>query len=74
MTTRQTIDLLKSLYVADDFQFEFQCSMYLAGDHHKELRQDIIKEITGELVPKNKAGLHKVSKVLKESFEQLTLF
>lgn len=74
MTTQGTINTLKECYSSDRFQFEFNCSMFLAGDSNKKLRQSIIQELTGEILPVSKCGLHKVSDILKASFEQLQLF
>lgn len=74
MTTAQVIERLKGVYSSNRFEFEFNCSMLLAGDSNKNLRQAIVKDITGQDLPKSKCGMHYVSDILKASFEQITMF
>jgi hypothetical protein len=68
------IEELKKLYVADQFKFDFNVSMFLAGNHKKKLRQDVMAFLTGVKPPANKCGIHAVSERIKASIEQYTLF
>ena len=70
----EAIAKLKNEYAADNFQFEMNCSMLLDGNDKRKLRQEIIRQITGETKPVSKCGLIAASQVLKANFEQLTLF
>jgi hypothetical protein len=74
MNTTQAIEQLRTVHTTNRFQFEFNCSMVLAGDSNRKLRQSIVKEITGEVWPVTKCGFHKVADLLKAHFEQLQLF
>jgi hypothetical protein len=74
MTTQQAIELLRQQYVQDKFHFDFRVSMLIAGDSKKKLRQDIIKELTGEVRPLTKCGMYAAADILKASFEQFKLF
>lgn len=71
---QQVIETLRSEYSSNRFQFDFNVSMYIAGDSNKTLRQEIIKLVTGEKRPLTKCGMHAVSDLLKAKFEQHTLF
>lgn len=74
ISEEKIISDLKKSFDNDRFRFDLQCSMYLAGDHHKRLRQQIIKTVTGQTRPITKCGLHSVSDVLISKFQQPELF
>ncbi len=74
MTASEVINQLRTVYSSNRFEFEMNCATYLAGDHRKQLRQDIVLQLTGEKIPVSKCGLHRVSDALKNSFDQITLF
>ncbi len=73
LSPQQTIDKLRDVYVSDNFQFDFNVSMYIAGDGNKYLRQSIIKILTGQELPASKCGMYACSDALKQNFEQLTI-
>jgi hypothetical protein len=64
----------KEQYNSDKFHFDMNLSMFFAGDHNKGLRQDIIEFLTGKRPPATKAGIHALADLLKQRFEQFTLF
>ena len=68
------IDQIRQVYASDRFYFDCHIAQRLSGDHNKELRRDIVREITGETRPLSKCGMYAVSDVLKAHFEQLSLF
>lgn len=61
-------------YQADRFHFELNLSMFFSGNHNKTLRQDVIEFLTGKRPPATKAGISMLSDLLKNKFEQFTLF
>lgn len=65
---------LRKVYDGNKFQFDFYVSQYIAGNHNRQLRQELILNITGERRPVIKCGIHAVADVLKHSFDQLQLF
>lgn len=69
-----TIAALKEIFELNSFQFSFNCSMYLAGDHKKDLRREIIFQLTGEQRPLSRCGLFATEDALKSSFQQYSLF
>ena len=73
MTASQLISELKTVFVNDRFQFDFKVSMYVAGDRNKELRKQMIKELTGENVPASKSGMYAVADALTAKFQQYEL-
>lgn len=68
------IDLLRKTFIGDRFYLDREVAQRLSGDHNKEFRREIIREITGETRPLSKCGMYAVADVLKAHFEQLTLF
>lgn len=69
-----TINKLKEVYTGDNTSFDFFVSQWVSGDSNKPLRQEIIKQITGEKKPVSKCGMYAVADVLKYSFQQYNLF
>lgn len=69
-----TIEKLRAVFTQDQFHFDFQCSMYLAGPKNKELRREIMKIVTTEEKPLSQCGLGAVSTALTNHFSQLQLF
>ncbi len=61
-------------YAADRFQFDMNLSMFFSGDHNRNLRADIIEFLTGKRPPVSKARLSTLSDLLKNKFEQFSLF
>jgi hypothetical protein len=70
----EIITKLSALFELNSFQFSFDCSMYLAGDQNKELRRQIIFQLTGEQRPLTRCGLFSTEDALKNSFQQYSLF
>lgn len=71
--SKQVIERLRAVYQGDRFQFDLHVSQFIAGDHNKELRREIVLQVTGETRPLSKCGMYAVADVLKNSFDQLTL-
>ena len=69
-----TINSLKEVYMKDIRCFDFYVSQYISGDGNKGLRQEIVKQLTGEDKPKSKCGMYAVSDTLRNSFTQYSLF
>ena len=69
-----TINRLKEVYTGDNSSFDFFVSQWVTGDTNKALRQEIVRQITGEKKPASKCGMYAVADVLKYSFQQYSLF
>jgi len=69
-----TIAKLKEVFELDSFQFSFNCSMHLAGNNKRELRREIIFQLTGEQRPLSRCSLFATEDILKISFQQYSLF
>lgn len=65
---------LKSTYTGNRTLFDFTVSQYIAGDHNKELRRELVKLATGERRPLTKCGMYATADALKQSFDQYQLF
>lgn len=70
----QIREQLRKVYDGNKFQFDFYVSQYISGNHNKELRREIIYNVTGERKPLVKCGMHACADVLRNSFDQLQLF
>lgn len=68
------INKLKEVYNGDNSSFDFFVSQWITGDYNKPLRQEIVKQITGEKRPVSKCGMYAVADALKYSFQQYNLF
>lgn len=69
-----TIAQLKEIYLTNRPSFDFYVSQYVSGDSNKELRREIIRQMTGEEKPLTKCGMYAVSDILQTSFSQYQLF
>lgn len=74
LTAEKVIEELRTVYNGNRFQFDFAVSQWIAGDHNKELRRQIVKILTAETRPLTKCGMYAVSDVLKNNFDQIKLF
>ncbi len=72
--SQKLIAALRAVYTGDKFHFDFHVSQWISGDRNKQLRREIMLDITGENKPLSKCGLYAVADALKNSFDQLTLF
>jgi len=71
--SQKMIEQLRTVYTGDRFYFDFHVSQSISGDHNKELRREMIFELTGEKKPLSKCGMYAVSDALKNNFDQLKL-
>lgn len=75
METNKTdllIQRLKEYYNQDASTFEFNCSMFLAGDSNNGKRVDLIQALTGN--KRSTCGFHACVDVLRDKFTQTSLF
>lgn len=70
----QIINDLNKAYRQDSALFDFTVSQYMAGNHNKELRREIMRQVLHEKLPLSKCGMYAVSNVLQNHFKQLPLF
>lgn len=68
------INKLKEVYNGENSNFDFYVSQWITGDFNKPLRQEIIKQITGEKKPASQCGMYAVADALKTNFQQFNLF
>lgn len=54
--------------------FDFLVNQYVNGDHNKQLRQEIIKVVTGQSKPLTQCTIFAVSNCLRNNFDQLSIF
>ena len=71
--SQKLIDQLREVYTGNRFHFDFEVAMRISGDRNKELRREIVQELTGETRPLSKCGMYAVSDLLKNNFDQLKL-
>jgi len=68
------IEDLRKEFQMDLLQFQMNVSMFLAGNHNKRRRQELIQRLTGEKRPVTKCGLTAVTFELNKEFTQTKLF
>jgi hypothetical protein len=69
------IESLKQIYRGgNNAAFDFYVMQHVSGDNNKELRREIIMQITGERKPLTKCSTFATADVLKNSFQQYSLF
>lgn len=76
METRAA-DLIERLglaYIHHKPEFDFHVTQYLSGNHNKQMRREVIRQATGEILPLTQCGIFAVSNALKVKYDQLTLF
>lgn len=74
MDNQELINKLQALYNGDRFAFEMASSIYLAGEEKKDLRHQIIYQVTGRRLPIKKCTHLAAAAALKIKFDQPTLF
>jgi len=70
----KTVAALKLVYQDNTKQWDFIAAQYISGDDKTGLRQEIIRIITGEKRPLTKCSVFATADVLKNSFNQISLF
>lgn len=70
----ELIEDLRKEFQMDLLQFQMNVSMFLAGNHNRKKRQELIKRLTGEQRPVTKCGLTAVTFELNKEFTQTKLF
>lgn len=68
------INQLKEVFLVNQKGFDFQVSVYISGNSNKLLRQEIAKQLTGEVKPFSQCGMYAISDLLTASFMQYQLF
>lgn len=68
------IEELRKEFQMDMLQFQMNVSMFLAGNHNRKRRQELIRRLTGETRPVTKCGLTAVTFELNKEFTQGKLF
>jgi len=53
--------------------FDFHCAQYLSGANNIMLRQEIARQLTGQLPPAKASGIYAIADVMKNSFSQYSL-
>jgi len=69
-----TVNRLKENWLQDPAMMDFHCAQVISGNHNKTLRQEIVKQLTGEVRPISQCGMYAVSDIMKASFMQYSLF
>lgn len=71
---QKIISEISALYNPDAYIFSMNCSMFIAGDDKRLLRQEIIRQLTGKSLPKSRCEFLYTTEVMKASIEQPKLF
>lgn len=69
---QQKINDLKQSFTDDRFAFDVQVQQHLSND--KELRKEVARILTGEVLPSSKCTIYNISDILSASFSQFSLF
>lgn len=76
-TTQKATDIinqLKESFINDSGLFDFHCSQYISGATNREIRQEIVRQLTGEVKPLTQCGMYAAADIMKASFQQYSLF
>lgn len=74
MPIEELIEEIRKEFTDNLLLFQGRVSMFLAGDHNKRRRKEVIKRLTGEDRPITKCGLTAVTFELNKEFTQTKLF
>lgn len=71
-TAHKKIDVLKQSFTSNRFAFDIKVQQHLSRD--KELRKEVVRILTGQVLPYNKCTTYNIADLLSASFSQYSLF
>ncbi len=71
---KELIETLREYFTQDSMSFEFNASMFLAGENNKAKRSELMELVTGVKKPSTKCSFHACVQELTNMFNQPSLF